>query len=176
MPAREGRTVREKTLYLSEWVLVLTSLAPELLSTNTASALYRVRWQVELVIKRLKSLLKIDELRAHKGTQLAELYLHGKLLYAAVIEKIVQRRFAAVKRDDGSPPATHRLAIMGAVADEVKAGIKACFPIRERFIADAIKSLCERPRKRSLQALPTDILELIQVGRKWEGNYASSMG
>jgi len=36
---KKGRTAREKTLYLSEWVLIFTSLSPELLSTETASAL-----------------------------------------------------------------------------------------------------------------------------------------
>ena len=38
------------------------------------------RWQVELAIKRLKSLLNIDQLRAKKNSALADLYLHGKLL------------------------------------------------------------------------------------------------
>ncbi|MEZ5477082.1 MAG: transposase [Thiolinea sp.] len=66
---------------------VPTSLPPELLDTETASALYRIRWPVELLIKRMKSLLQMDELRARKGSQLAELYLQGKLLYAAVTEK-----------------------------------------------------------------------------------------
>jgi IS4 transposase len=43
-------------------------------------ALYRVRWPVELVIKRLKSILHIDQLRARKDSLLADLYLHGKWL------------------------------------------------------------------------------------------------
>lgn len=59
-----------EALSLSEWVLIFTSLPPELLSTTPASALYRVRWQVELVIKRLKSLLDVEGLRAHKGVML----------------------------------------------------------------------------------------------------------
>ena len=173
---KKGRTAREKTLYLSEWVLIFTSLAPEQLRTETASALYRVRWQVELVIKRMKSLLKIDELRAHKGTPLAELYLQGKLLYAAVIQKITQRRFAALKRTMDHPRQLTDCRLWHSVADEVKASIKACFPRRERFIADVIKSLCERPRKRSLQALPSDILQLIQPGQRLEVNDVLSMG
>jgi IS4 transposase len=36
------------------------------LDTQTASAVYRVRWQVELLIKRLKSLLDIDLLKSKK--------------------------------------------------------------------------------------------------------------
>jgi hypothetical protein len=33
----------------------------------------------------MKSLLDLDQLRAKKGNALAELYLYGKLLYAAVV-------------------------------------------------------------------------------------------
>ena len=55
-------------------------------------ALYRVRWQVELVIKRLKSILNINQLRARKDGLLADLYLNGKLLYAWVLEKRTRQR------------------------------------------------------------------------------------
>jgi hypothetical protein len=72
---------------------VLTTLPTTILNTETIADLYRLRWQVELVIKRLKSLLDMDGLRARKHSDLAELYLYGKLLYAAVIEKIATRRF-----------------------------------------------------------------------------------
>jgi hypothetical protein len=79
---REGRTPQQRTLFLAEWVLVFTTLPPTLLPSATIAALYRVRWQVERVIKRLKSLLDLDRLRAREHSALAELYLHGKLLYA----------------------------------------------------------------------------------------------
>jgi len=46
----------------------------------------------KLAIKRLKSLLVIDQLRARKDSPLAELYRYGKLRYAAVIEKLIARR------------------------------------------------------------------------------------
>jgi len=112
--------------------------------------------------------LTIDELRAHKGTQLAELYLHGKLLYAAVTQKIAQRRFALVKRTLAQPRQLTDWRLWRSLAEELKAGIKAGFPAHDRFIADAIKSLRERPRQRQLQALPVAILALIQQSRKLE--------
>jgi hypothetical protein len=67
---------------LAEWVLIFPTLPPELLPPATIAALYRVRWQAELAIKRLKSLLDIDRLRAREHRALAERYLHGKRLYA----------------------------------------------------------------------------------------------
>ncbi len=100
---KNGRNPSEKALYLSEWVLVVTSVPPALLDTDAIANLYRVRWQVELVIKRLKSLLQVDELRARKHSQLAELYLYGKLLYATVTAKIAQQRWPQATRKMDAP-------------------------------------------------------------------------
>lgn len=157
----KGRKPSVEALSLSEWVLIFTSLPPELLSTTTASALYRVRWQVEPVIKRLKSLLDVEGLRAHKGSKLAELYLHGKLLYAAVLEKMTQHRFAKAKRKLDHPRQITDWRLWRTVADDLNVGIKACFPVDARFTDDNIKSLSERPRKRQLQGLPHPILALL---------------
>jgi hypothetical protein len=155
-----------KTLYLSGWVLVLTSVPPALFSTETAAALYRVRWQVELVIKRMKSLLLIDELRAHKGTQLAELYLQGKLLYVAVTQKLAQSRFPCAARSMDKPRQLTDWRLWKSVSADVLAGIKACFPRKERFAADCILSLSERPRKRHLQHLPAAVLDIMDTCRR----------
>ncbi len=162
---KKGRTASEQALYLSEWVLVLTSLPPELLDTATASSLYRVRWQIELLIKRMKSLLPIDEWRARKGSQLAELYLHGKLLYAAVIKKLMQQRFPTASRKMGSPRPLSDWRLWQTVADDLKAGIKDGCPPLARFAEDCLKSLAERPRKRKLQALPTRVSGWIKTCR-----------
>lgn len=163
---KKGRTASDKALYLGEWVLVLTSLPPELLDTETASALYRVRWQVGLLIKRMKSLLQIDQLRARKGSPLAGLYLHGKLLYAAVTEKTAQQRFPAAGRKMDTPRQLTDWRLWQTVADDLKAGMKGCFPPLEKFKGDYLKSLSERPRKRSLQALPTAVIGWIETCRK----------
>ena len=160
------RQVDEKTLYLSEWVLVISSVPPALLGTQTVSALYRVRWQVELVIKRLKSLLLVDELRAHKGTQLAELYLQGKLLYAAITQKVTQQRFSGVARSMDKPRQLTDWRLWITVSGDFRAAVKACFPRQERFREDCIKSLSERPRKRQLQGLPPAVLALMDTCQK----------
>ena len=71
-------TPKAETLYLAGWVLVVTTLAPAGLSAQAIRALYRCRWQVELAIKRWKSGLDVDALRAKAGSPLAEVWLHGK--------------------------------------------------------------------------------------------------
>lgn len=87
-----GRQLQARTLALAGWVLIWTTLPPEVLPTDTVMGLYRLRWQVELAINRLKSLLNIDQLRAKKNSALADVYLYGKLLYAWVVEKRLRRR------------------------------------------------------------------------------------
>jgi hypothetical protein len=50
-------TPSAESLLLAGWVLVFTTLAPAVLTAQTIMALYRCRWQVEIAIKRLKSVL-----------------------------------------------------------------------------------------------------------------------
>src|SRR5215831_10891359 len=80
------------SLFLAGWVLVFTTLAPAVLSAQTIMALYRCRWQVEIAIKRWKSVLDVDALRAKAHSPLAEVWLHGKLLYALMLERRMRRQ------------------------------------------------------------------------------------
>jgi hypothetical protein len=159
---KKGRTISKKALYLSGWTLIVTSLPPTSLDTETIGALYRVRWQVELAIKRLKSLINIDELRARKHSSLAELYLYGKLLFAAITEKIINKRFSNAAT--GLDLLNRQLTpwrLFRTVIDRLKAGFKACFPPSDEFLKDFLKSVSERPRKRKLQKLPEAVLNLV---------------
>jgi len=73
-------TPQVETLYLAGWVLGFTTLPPAVLSAQTSMALSRCRWQVESAIKRWKSVLDVDALRAKATSPLAEVGLHGTLL------------------------------------------------------------------------------------------------
>ena len=70
--AKTGKTPKASTIYLAGWVLVWTSLSPDVLDADAVMSLYRARWQVELAIKRWKSILDADALRARYGSPLAE--------------------------------------------------------------------------------------------------------
>ena len=92
---KKGRTPKDTTLFWAGWVLVFTTVAPALLGAETISALYRVRWQIELAIKRWKSVLDVGKLRAKEGSPVAEVWLLGKLLYAMVVERRARRHLGA---------------------------------------------------------------------------------
>lgn len=85
--ARKSRAIQPKTLELAGYILVLTSTAQAELSPEEVLEIYRFRWQIEIVFKRLKSLLRLDELPA-KDPDLARTCLYAKLLAAILLEEL----------------------------------------------------------------------------------------
>jgi hypothetical protein len=82
--ARKKQTpLTAERLALVEWTLLLTNLPLDLLTLPEALVLIHVRWQIELLFKRWKSLFKIDEWRSIDIWRiLTELY--AKLLSAVI--------------------------------------------------------------------------------------------
>jgi hypothetical protein len=162
----QGRTPSQRTLFLAGWVLVFTTVPPHVIGTETVLALYRLRWQVELAIKRLKSVLDLDQLRAKQGSQLADVWLHGKLLYALVIDKYARRRVD----DDWSRLEKQRPAtwwrVWKIIRREVAEWITGVLHWRQDQWQACFEVMQERPRRRKLQALPEGINPLLGVCRK----------
>ena len=52
-----GHQIAKETLDAADWMILVTSLAPEAFPTADILALYRLRWRIELAFKRLKSLV-----------------------------------------------------------------------------------------------------------------------
>jgi hypothetical protein len=86
---RKGRNLQPETLELAGYVLVLTSTCATAFSPEEILEIYRFRWQIEIVFKRLKSLLQLDELPA-KDLELARTFLLAKLLAALLLEELTQ--------------------------------------------------------------------------------------
>jgi hypothetical protein len=158
---KKGRQAQARTLALAEWVLVLSTLPPAVLPTATVLALYRVRWQVELVIKRLKSIVNIDHLRARQGSALADLYLHGKLLYAWVLEKWARRRCGdGWNRLDGPRRATP-WRVWKLLRQELATALSGVRHWNLDRWPACLAVMQERPRRRQLQTLPDRVNRLI---------------
>jgi hypothetical protein len=154
-------TPKADTLYLAGWVVVFTTRPPLVLNAQTIMALYRCRWQVEIAIKRWKSVLDVDALRAKAGSPLAEVWLHGKLLYALMLERRMRRQLG----DSWSRLDQERLAtwwrLWGMLKEEIAPMITgALFWNREAWVA-CLKVLAERPRRRKLQQLPPEAIAVL---------------
>lgn len=57
----KGRTPSAKALQLAGWLLLLTNAPKEKLPSAMMSYLYRLRWQVELIFRQTKSVLRLDK-------------------------------------------------------------------------------------------------------------------
>jgi Transposase DDE domain len=152
---------KAKTLSLAGWVLVLTTLAPEVLSAETIMRLYRCRWQVELAIKRWKSVLDVDALRAKARSPLAEVWLHGKLLYALLLERRMRRQLGdSWGRLDQERVVTW-WRIWGMLKDEIAPMVTGSLFWQDEAWAACLKVLAERPRRRKLQQLPPEVVAVL---------------
>ena len=87
---RKGRQPDGRSLRAAHFVMVLSDLPASELPTLQGLELYRLRWQVEIYFKRLKSLLHLDHLRA-KQPRLARTYLYAKLLGALIVDELCQQ-------------------------------------------------------------------------------------
>jgi hypothetical protein len=86
---KDGRSrLDPRTLAAADFLILLTSLDTKDFPAHRVGGLYRLRWQVELAFKRLKSLLHMDRLRA-KHPDLARAWLYAHLLFALMVEEAV---------------------------------------------------------------------------------------
>jgi hypothetical protein len=84
-----GPQPKEKTLAFAHYVIVFTTVSREDLCATAVLEWYRLRWQIELVFKRLKSLLRVGHLPKH-DEQSSKAWLYGKLFTALLAEKLMR--------------------------------------------------------------------------------------
>jgi len=78
--------VKPETLEAARYIIIFTTLESSI-SAETVLECYRARWQIELVFKRLKSLLNLGHLRK-RDTESARAWIQAKLLLAFLIDAI----------------------------------------------------------------------------------------
>jgi hypothetical protein len=86
---QNGKSVGEQTWQYAEYVLVFTTLSREAATTGQVLDCYRLRWQVELTFKRLKSIAQLGHLPKHHD-QSSRAWLYGKLLVALLTQKLAR--------------------------------------------------------------------------------------
>jgi hypothetical protein len=84
---QKGRTVRAQQLAWCDWTLFLTNVPATWLPREMVRALYTLRWQIELLFKQLKSILRVHQSSTGNIHRLrCELY--GKLLAAVWVHRL----------------------------------------------------------------------------------------
>jgi hypothetical protein len=154
-------TPTAESLVLAGWVLVLTTLAPAVLSAQTIMALSRCRWQVEIAIKRWKSVRDVDALRAKAHSPLAAVWLHGTWRYALRLERRMRRQLGdSWGRLDHERVGTW-WRVWGMRKDELAPMMTGAVFWKADAWAACLKVLMERPRRRTLQQLPPAALDIL---------------
>lgn len=86
---KNKRQLDPRSLVAAEFVMLATSLDDEAYPATEVLSLYRLRWQIELAFKRLKSLLHIDKLPA-KTERGGLSWLYAHLILALIVEAEAQ--------------------------------------------------------------------------------------
>jgi hypothetical protein len=87
---KRGGMATAKQRRSADWLALVTTLDAEAYPVGRVAALYRLRWQIELAFKRLKSQIRLDDLQA-KEPRLARACLLAKLILALLTEQLVDR-------------------------------------------------------------------------------------
>lgn len=145
---KKGKSPSELTLRLAGYFCCITTLTAEQASVEALLAWYRVRWQVELLIKRCKSLLHLDKL-AKARREIIALQVWARLLVAILVERMGARTRAVDPTPSTLPPISlwrlthiHWLDVVLAVYGG------SC--LQDRLDAADVTAAClhERPRRK----------------------------
>jgi hypothetical protein len=150
---KQGHTPSATTRVMAGWVVLVSNLPSADWTPAQVLAVYRIRWQVELLIKRCKSVLQLDGLRAQEA-ELAQVYLLGKALGVLLLHDGLRPQTQALAAwfDDTRRPLSPwrwlafwwehvRAVVRGHVT---LAMIQTALPQLDRYLRDA-------PRKRRQQ-------------------------
>lgn len=87
--SKKGHALKDDTLEFAKYVIVFSTFPADEFSSEEVLEWYRIRWQVELVFKRFKSLARLGHLPKHDDES-ARAWLYGKLFVALLTEKLIR--------------------------------------------------------------------------------------
>jgi len=82
---REGKTYSEETKLLNNYIVVATSLGEDVSAVDILCT-YRLRWQIEIYFKRLKSILDLGDVPNKKEENIIS-WLNGKMVVSLLLER-----------------------------------------------------------------------------------------
>lgn len=84
--------ISQEAKLFNEYMVLVTSL-PDSVTAEQVLETYRLRWQVEILFKRMKSILNFGEVPKRRRESVIT-WLNGKLMLALLIEKIIATSFS----------------------------------------------------------------------------------
>jgi Transposase DDE domain len=150
---KAGRTLTAPTRAVAGWLLLITTLDADAWSTADVLYVYRARWQVELVFKKMKQLLRLNQIRSKHRTSVEATV--RALLIAWALQESTTMWLRTLLSATAAPASvvvsswllnglgldTLRQQVQGRWSE---ARLQTCLPRLHRF-------LCSRPRQRGHQ-------------------------
>lgn len=85
---KKHNKLRPETLEYAKFIMVFTTFSPDQFNSKDIMECYRLRWQIELAIKRLKSIIELGHIP--KGDEVScRAWLYGKLFLGLLTEKLL---------------------------------------------------------------------------------------
>lgn len=130
-----------------QWVRLMTNLGRELFSTDDILQAYRLRWQVELLFKELKSYANL-----HKFSTEKEVIAEG-LIWASLCAAFLKRYVAhACQYVAGHAISTRKVAMCGhQVVDKVCASVRRGFRDLSTRLREVFEFLCHNAKRSNLK-------------------------
>jgi len=91
--------ISEETKTFNEYIVVVTNVNESVTAEEILEA-YRLRWQIEIYFKRLKSILDFGEMPKRRPESVIA-WLNGKLMLALLTENLIARASFSPQEDDG---------------------------------------------------------------------------
>jgi hypothetical protein len=122
---RKQKKLHPNSLVAAEFLILATSLPAEGYPAEEILAAYRLRWQIELAFKRLKSLLHIDRLPA-RTPDASRSWLYAHLILALLVDDVSQDLL------DSSPSGPARRGVSAFALDAAGRRVHLAGPARAR--------------------------------------------
>jgi IS4 transposase len=87
--SRKQKVPDPRSLVAAEYIILATSLPAEGYPAEDVLAVYRLRWQIELAFKRLKSLLRMDRIQT-RTERASRSWLTAHLITALLCDHLSQ--------------------------------------------------------------------------------------
>jgi hypothetical protein len=152
---KKQRTVDNRSVLAAGFIMLVTTLDPTTWPLADVLTLYRCRWQIEVLFKRLKSIWRLDQLRA-RNADAAQAWILAGLLAALLANDVGRASRIPLDAwlDDGDHPlsrwrwtALWRDALLHTIRGPLDLlTLQRCLPALRRHLADS-------PRQRRLQAV-----------------------
>src|SRR5262249_30433448 len=111
--------------------------------------------------KTLEECARCGRVAGESNSPLAAVWLHGKLLYALMLERRMRRQLGDSLGRLGHERVGTWWRVWGMLKDELAPMITGALFWKEDAWAACLKVLMERPRRRQLQQLPPAALDVL---------------